>query len=144
MNLKVWGGHRGCDWLCVFIMGVQASWERCWRDVKPNRLTNYKCLFWLRLSTSHCSVWMREHPWQIKQDAPLGWLSFKASNQKQLSAKWEQPRWHPYPTVWEDEIWGAFTLAVSSKSRRVLPKTLVNINAFSGTRWHKFISVKLP
>lgn len=91
------GGNSGCE--CLY-WGVSASWKRCWREVKPNRLTNYRCLF-LALPLCFTLFCLDEgtEPWQIKRHALLRWLGSKASNQKQLGAKWEQPRWYPNPTV---------------------------------------------
>lgn len=58
---KSWGGlQSGCECVCLCWWGGSSSWEQCWREVKSNWLTNYRCPFWLCLYVSHCSAWMRE------------------------------------------------------------------------------------
>lgn len=89
INLKWWVGKYGREWLIV-IVELLERWNLTGSLIIDAFFGLALCFTLLPLDGM--KLWQR---W----DAPLCWLHSEAPNQTQLDAKWEQPRWHLYPTV---------------------------------------------
>lgn len=78
----------------VFILGVLASWERC--SITGSLIID---IFFGFVFMSHSGWGNRALADQTRRSASLARLEGSPPITKTLDAKWEQPRWRPFPTV---------------------------------------------